>query len=195
MIINKKITEKILDGDHQLLTDLISNYASKVKAIVTPIVGIDNAQDVIQEAWISVIKHLGQFKGDSSFNTWLYRIFINQAKMFLRKPIFQDLPEDENQYNNGYFNKKGHWIAPPNNWHVESPQTHIHLIEFEKEIYNFLSKLPNLQSSLLMMHDIEQIKFSDICNILDISASNGRVLLHRARTALYKHIDLLLETK
>lgn len=194
MDINENTIKKILAGDKKLLTKLVQFYQAKVIAIVTPIVGHDNASDVVQEAWISVIKKIDQFKGNASFTTWLYRVFINQAKMFLRQPQFQAMHDTEIKMT-GYFNKKGQWLVPPLNWHVESPHTLLHLVEFEKELYSFISTLPTLQALILLMHDVEQIKFSEICNILEISASNGRVLLHRARKALYQHIDSILETK
>lgn len=182
--------------DEASLKALIQQYNPKLAMMMTSIVGQANVDDVLQEVWLTVIIKIDQFKGKSSFKTWLYRIAYNHAYQWHRQNADHATISIESEDQLDWFKDNNHWQnGQPNNWHIHSPEQLYQLEDFANKLNQFLSELPLQQASFLVRHDAEQIDFSEICNILSVSASNGRVLLHRARQALYKYYNAFMTDK
>lgn len=176
-----------------VLTDLIKRHNPKMSMMLGSVVGVDNVEDVLQEVWLTVINKIDQFQGKSSFSTWLYRIAYNHAYQWCRKNNRQPTVSIQSDDEIDYFKADNHWQnGLPHHWHTHTPEQLYQLEHFAAKLQIFLTQLPAKQASMLIMHDAEQINFAEICNILSISASNGRVLLHRARQALYWYYDAFI---
>ena len=125
-------------------------------------------------------------------------VVINEAKMQLRsrkkERLFSDCGEGEVDALADRFSDNGHWRLPPATWHVESPDGLLMQRDLEKCLERLLDGMPDNQRAMLEMRDASALPFDDICNILSVSASNARVLLHRARTQLYRLVNHYEET-
>ncbi len=191
--------DKLKKLDHQALHRLVEKHHKQMVIIARAIIGESLAEEVAQEAWVSVYRALPRFEGRSSIKTWVFTIVSNEAKTRLRKESRLVRMSDNEENLTGYlgeerFNKDGSWSSPPPLWEVESPDTMLENDQLRECIEKTLAVLPDVQKSVFLLRDIEQLSLEEICNILDITHSNVRVLLHRARVKLMQIIDKYQET-
>lgn len=194
------LIDQLIAGDEQAFCALINQHHGLMLTISRAIIGDAFAEDVVQDAWLAVHKHIGNFERRSSLKTWIITIVSNEAKSRLRREARQvsleqlddDTPGSYLDGNN--FKTDGHWKNPIPHWDNESPEALLEEKQLQKCITKALSLLPPLQKAAFILRDMEEQSFEDICNILQISASNVRVLVHRARLALMQVIDHYQET-
>ena len=158
------------------------------------IVGEAIADEVAQEAWMAVIKSLPKFERRSSLKTWILRIVSNSAKSRLRhesRSVSMDFSDEKFTavIDPSRFKKDGHWLAPPNIWHIDTPEDILASTQLREHIDHVFKMLPPLQQAAIALRDMQGMDMESICKILDVSESNGRVLLHRARSVLREAID------
>lgn len=197
----KKSAQPKIDDDEVLITGMLNNdaeafevavarYHTKMLTIARAIIGDAFAEEIVQDAWISAIRSLAEFAGRSSLQTWLIQITANAAKTRLRRGSRQ-ISLDENWQENpmhDHFDHTGHWREDIPRWDMETPEAILANSELSDLISQTFEQLPPLQQAVLTLYDLEGQSMPDICNILDISASNARVLLHRARTTIQQKI-------
>ena len=193
--------EALRSGDTTAFTRLVQQYHRSMLVIARAIVGDVWAEEVLQEAWVSIHRALPRFEGRSSLKTWLYTIVRNEARTRLSKESrYVSLEntvgshEDTIESLNLQFKKNGHWQSSPANWHTDSPLQLLEQAQLRHCIDHTLTTLSADQCAVFTMRDIQQMEIQDICNILQLSNSNVRVLLHRARLNLMQVIDRYQET-
>jgi len=187
------IVESAQGGNQESLNKLITTYTPGLKAMLLSMVDEPTAGDIIQETWLSVFTHIQDFKQQSHFKTWLYRIAINKAKTHFKSAWVQKMqPESDSLAER--FNTQGSWQEPPEPWGCESPEYLLEQEEFAMMIGSVLEGLPNNQRLVLLLHDFEQLSFGEVCDMLEITQSNAFVLIHRARKTLYERIEHFLLT-
>lgn len=192
--------EQLKLGDQKLFSQLVRDHHHALIALATPIVGRSEAEEVVQNAWVKAYKAISKFEGKSALRTWLSRIVINEAKMQLRSRkrelLFADMGDAHENHDalTDRFSENGRWKNSPTNWHSDSPDGLLMSSDLEQCLERLLAEIPANQRAVLEMRDSSGIPFDEICNELSISASNARVLLHRARTELFKLVDHYQET-
>lgn len=155
------------------------------------------AEEIVQEAWLGVLRGLDEFEGRASFKTWLFRIVVNRAKTRAEReertvpfsegpavPAERFLGADDPEW-------PGHWAVPPQSWgaaadaQLQSRET-MHLIEAA------IAALPRSQREVITLRDVDGASSEEVCNVLGLTETNQRVLLHRARSrvraALERHL-------
>jgi RNA polymerase sigma-70 factor (ECF subfamily) len=140
----------------------------------------ESAAEVVQEAWLAVIEGIDRFEGRSSLKTWVYRILVNLAK---RRGAREDRSIPVSSL--GPFQGPdepfpGHWRELPAPW--PTPERSALDGELRERLEAALAKLPPRQRVVLILRDVQGYGSEEVSEILDISAGNQRVLLHRART-------------
>lgn len=187
------LLHKLIQGDKESFNQIVDAYFDSMLRLARSIVGESIAEEVVQESWLSVYAALPNFEGRSTLKTWILRITANEAKSRLRRESRQ---VSINAFTGGatgflaeHFQDDGHWSTPPTLWHDASPEALLASHQLSDCIRQRLEKLPTLQRAVFTLKELEDHSFDDICNILDISASNVRVLLHRARIGLYSMIE------
>lgn len=187
---DSEMIELLLKKDREAFRLAIKQYQPAMRSLAVRIVGDSISDEVVQEAWIAIMRGLPSFERRSSLKTWIFTIVANEAKMRLRKekPSVSldalggtDLPSR--------FDQSGKWLTPPQNWELSSPDEILSAGELQECIEATMEDLPPLQASTLQLRELENMNFADICNILGVSESNVRVLLHRARQNLYQIIE------
>jgi len=147
------------------------------------------AEDVVQDAFISALNGLDKFQNRSNLKTWLHRITVNATLMKLRKlkrlaeqPIDEYLPEfDRNECR-----IEAVWQAIPGTEEIVANEQH------RTQIHAAIKQLPDAYRIVLLLRDIEGYDTGEVAQLLDISESNVKVRLHRARSALKKLIEPVL---
>lgn len=162
------------------------------------------AEEVVQEAWLGVLNGLDRFEGRSSVKTWVYRILANTAKTrgeresrtvpFLALELAgDDQPVDAERFLDAQHPRwPGHWASPPQRWD-EIPEQRLLGTETRAELEAAVAGLPPGQRIVLSLRDIEGWSAAEVCEALDLTETNQRVLLHRARSAVRKELEKYLD--
>jgi RNA polymerase sigma-70 factor (ECF subfamily) len=189
--INEKVLiADLINGDEKAFELIVSNYHNLMLSVARAIVGEAFADEVVQDAWISAIKALPKFEGRSSLKTWLLHIVSNGAKSRVRRENRMiSLDDGWQSISSDKFDNTGHRIDQILPWEEATPEALLANEQLQAAIQITFQSLPPLQRAALTMYDMEGLKMEEVCNILDISASNARVLLHRARTGLHQCIE------
>ncbi|MDX1572545.1 MAG: sigma-70 family RNA polymerase sigma factor [Methylophaga sp.] len=184
------LIQALLAGESAAFECLIGRNHNRMLAVARGIIGEAFADEVVQDAWLSAIKALPEFAGRSSLSTWLLQITANGAKSRLRREKrHQSLDEGwQHQDHDDRFDASHHWREELSQWELNTPEAIAENAELSVIIERAFSQLPPMQQAVIDLYDLQQIPMPEICNILDISASNARVLLHRARSAIQQKI-------
>jgi RNA polymerase sigma-70 factor, ECF subfamily len=191
-------------GDERAFETLVMRHHRTMLAVARRYVSTGAvAEEVVQEAWLGVIKGIDRFEGRSSLSTWILRILVNIAKTRgvreSRSVPYAALagPDDEvsveaDRFRGPNDQYTGGWWAFPDDW-SKLPEQALLQRETLKVVTDAIEELPPLQRSVIAMRDIQGCGPEDVCSVLDISDGNQRVLLHRARSrvraVLEKHLD------
>lgn len=184
------LIKRLIEGEAQAFDFVVAEYHNIMLSVARAIVGEAFADEVVQEAWISAIKALPKFEGRSSLKTWLLHIVSNGAKSRVRRENRQiSLDDGWKSVPADKFDHTGHRFDDVFAWENETPEALLANEQLKTIIDHAFQQLPAIQRAVLSMHELENIKMDEICNILDITSSNARVLLHRARTTLHHSIE------
>jgi RNA polymerase sigma-70 factor (ECF subfamily) len=191
----EELIAALIAGDAAAFDYVVGQYHSTMLAVARAIIGEAFADEVVQEAWISAIKALPRFEGRAALKTWLLQITSNGAKTRLRRESRQLSLDDGWQAEPDYkFDHRGHRIDDVLQWEMDTPEALLQNEQLREVIERCYQQLPSNQRAVLTLCDMEGLAMTEICNILDLSASNARVLLHRARTALHHSIEKYQES-
>ncbi len=189
----KSLIEGLIKKDDSAFRYAIKQYQSSMLYLAHSFVGNKLADEVVQEAWFSAMKALPKFEGRSSLKTWLLRIVSNEAKTRLRKEnrltSLEALTADDSSLS-GRYDDVGRWgDKVPLEWDSDSPEELLSSAELKQCIDLLIQSLPELQGATLNLREQQGYSLSQICNILEVSESNVRVLLHRSRNRLFSCIE------
>lgn len=181
---------------------LVTHFHKRLLGFAGTLVGRAAAEDVVQEAWISIWRNLPEFQGRASLKTWIYTIVRNECIARLRRDsrlhtvsIAAELHDDGvDGWLAANFAQDGHWQRGPAHWHLATPESLLEESQLLACLEHHIAGLQQMQRAVFRLRDMEQLEMEEICNILEISASNARVLLHRARLALLQVIDRYQQT-
>lgn len=191
------LLKRLLAGEKAAFEIWVKKYHNPMKRVAAAIIGEGQAEEVVQEAFMAAIRQLPQFEGRSSLKTWLFAIVSNQAKSRLRKDKREVYLEDityQNVGDDGRFVSNGHWAEPPSHWHDNSPESLLGYEDFRNCLDKTIHRLPEIQKAVLTLREYQGMELEEICNILNLTASNIRVLIHRARTKVHAMIEHYEET-
>ncbi len=189
---------RLLAGEQRAFRELVATYQGAMRAVAYAIVGSRNADEVVQDAWLAVVRSLDGFQQRSSLKTWLLTITANTAKTRLkqhrREVLLDDLPAPHGSIGAERFAEDGHWAAAPFSWHEDSPEALLSEEELRECLEKTLASLSEMQSSVLLLRERQGLELEEICNLLELSLSNVRVLLHRARLKVFATLEHFEET-
>ena len=197
----RRLVDALRAGDERAFTRLVQEYGPAMLRVARMFVSSRAvAEEVVQEAWLGVLKGLGRFEGRSSLKTWIFRILTNTAKTRAvregRSIPFSALASDDGESGGVEPDRflgddtrfPGHWALPPQRWDA-APEGRLLADETLELIEREIAKLPPNQAIVVTMRDVEGFDAEDVRNVLDISETNQRVLLHRARSKLRRALE------
>jgi len=191
-----EILKRLLDGDESVFSHVFSKYYGSMQAVAYSIAGSVIAEEVVQEAWFSALRALPKFEGRSSLKSWLIRIVANEAKTRRRKENRSVSLEaiQDTWATDPRFAENSHWKNPSAQWHGDTPEELLSADELKDCIEEHMQKLPENQLAALRLRNAGGLSMDELCNILGVSSSNVRVLLHRARDKMLQVIDHFQKT-
>ena len=180
-------------GDPMAVDDLVATYGNRAGRLAMRITGnTEDAEDVVQDAFLSVIRKIDTFRGDSAFGSWLYRIVANAAYQRLRsrRGRSADLSLDDLL---PVFDGHGRHVAPVADWSMslEDParQTELRMV-----LGAAIEDLPADYRAVVLLRDLEGLPHREIGEALGLTEVNVKTRVHRARLFLRKRLEAHLST-
>lgn len=174
----KEIISAAKSGDKQALSTLVTRYSERIYNLAMRILrNREDAEDILQETFLTALEKLDTFDGRSSFFTWIYRIGTNASLMKLRKKKvqFAEVPDYPD------FDKTSRSIFA--DW-TEDPSANVHDKEVRTVIDKAIESLPEIYKAVFILRDLEYLSIKETSNILEISEENVKIRLRRARLYL-----------
>ena len=184
------LVERLRAGDEAAFAEVVDRYDAQLRRLARSFVRTQaQADDVVQETWLAVLRGIDRFEERSSLKTWLFRILVNRARTRAvreaRQVPFSSLatPEDREgpAMDPAAFNADGTWASPPPRLDVE-PETQLLARELRGRLADVVETLPEQQRTVILLRDVAGLDGPEVAEALGISEGNQRVILHRART-------------
>jgi RNA polymerase sigma-70 factor (ECF subfamily) len=187
-------------GDERAFTALVDHYhGALVRVAMIWVRDRAVAEEVAQETWLGVLKGIDRFEGRSSLKTWLFRILANRAKtrgvQEHRTVPVAELGTDGGADDDGTpsvdplrFLPDGAWASPPRRWE-DDPEAALRSKEARRIAEEAIAKLPDRQRAVITLRDLEGLDSDVVRNVLDLTETNQRVLLHRARAKVRQSLE------
>jgi len=189
--IDVDLLDRLLIGDEAAFVQLVGRFhAHLIRVALMFVRDRSVAEEVVQDTWVAVVQGLPSFERRSSLETWMFRILANRARTRgVREARSTPLSafesdDDEAAVDPARFNERGGWAAPPRRWEDQDPERLLMRGETMAVLQTALDALPPNQRAVVVLRDVEGVEAADACNILEVSETNMRVLLHRARAKL-----------
>jgi RNA polymerase sigma-70 factor (ECF subfamily) len=182
--------ERLRAGDEQTFVDLVGRHHDAMVRVARSFVPNHAvAEEVVQDTWLAVLRGMDGFEGRSSFQTWLYRILINRAQSAgVREHRHVPIGDQESSVDPARFDEDGQWSLPPEHWGDDLDER-LRAGELSASIWSALDELPVGQRSVVALRDLEGMRSTEVCELLDITAANQRVLLHRGRSRMRQALE------
>lgn len=184
-------------GDEPAFARLVDGWAGWMLRLAREHVPTQSAaEEVVQETWLAVLEGLDRFRGEASLRTWVHRILLNQAKrrgVRERRTVpFASLSGEEEgpsvdptRFQGAGDPHPGGWRQFPAEWPEEVTLTR----EVRDVVTAALGGLPARQRIVVALRDLDGHTAEEVCDLLEISAGNQRVLLHRGRAVVRAHLE------
>lgn len=195
---DRELVAALRRGDEAAFMNLVELYGPtllRVARMYVPSAAV--AEEVVQETWLGVLSGLDRFEGRSSLKTWIFRILANRARTRAvresRTVPFAALAREDDEGGPSVDPERfldanhprwpGHWWYPPSNWD-DVPEQRLLARETRAAIETAIAELPPVQRQVVTLRDVEGWPAHEVCELLELSEANQRVLLHRARSRL-----------
>ena len=178
---------RLRSGDERAFEALVDRYDGSLRRVARTFVRTPSAvDDVVQETWLGVVRGLRSFEGRSSLRTWIFSILVNQARTRARRDA-RSLPFSALESDDGpsldpeAFGTDGRWASAPARLDGD-PETGLLSGELRSQLLRTVEALSDEQRAVITLRDLVGCSAPEVCDLLDITDGNQRVLLHRART-------------
>jgi RNA polymerase sigma-70 factor (ECF subfamily) len=188
---------RLREGDEDAFVTLVSKHHDPMLRLARTFVHSHAvAEEVVQDTWVGVLRGIERFEGRSSLRTWLLAILVNRARTAgtreARSIAASDSDSFEAAVDASRFDSSGAWSSPPEQW-VEDLEDRIGARALREQILAALMDMPERQRAVVMLRDVDGLRSDEVCQVLDLSAANERVLLHRGRSRLRQALEDTVE--
>lgn len=186
VIADQVLVRRVQEGDAKAFNLLMLKYQPKIASLIGRYIqDAAEVDDVMQDSFLKAYRAIDEFRGESEFYTWLYRIASNTAKNYIsardRRPPDSDL--DASTYE---------FIDFPHFCENASPETLLLRDEIEQMIFKVISSLPEEYQQVIVMREIEGQSYEDIAKALQCPIGTIRSRIFRARQIIDQSVDPLL---
>lgn len=185
---DRLLVERVQGGDRAAFNALVLKYQRRIVKLVSRYIrDPEEAMDVSQEVFIRAYKAIGGFRGDSAFYTWLYRIAVNAAKNAIgsatRNPVEGGMDVDDPEISEVRLKMTD----------VSSPERLLYTDELKRTINAAIDDLPSELRRAIVLRELEGMSYEEIAQAMDCPVGTVRSRIFRARDAITKRIEPLLE--
>lgn len=181
---------RVRTGDERAFVMLVERYQQPMLRLASSMVSSQQvAEESVQDTWLGVVRGIEQFKGDSSFKTWLFRILVNRVRSAGSREPADPSIEVIKAVDPTRFDSDGQWADPVEHW-TDASEDRLDAERWLPVLRSALDKLPSRQRQVVLLRDAEGLSSEEACAVLEISVGNQRILLHRGRTRLREILDV-----
>ena len=187
------LVARLRTGDERAFAELVDRHSPAMLAVARAhVASREVAEDVVQDTWLALLKGLDGFEGRSSLRTWLFRVLINIAKtrgvrdkrtIAVDPSTGMDPTLGPDAFQPAGSRWAGDWVRFPLPWQ-ETPERSVLADEALDLVRRELARLPDLQRMVVALRDVDGYEAEEVCTLLQLSAGNQRVLLHRGRARI-----------
>lgn len=182
--------DRLRAGDEEAFEVLVATYDGSMRRVAATFVRTAAAADeVVQETWLAVIRGLDRFEERSTLQTWMFRILVNRARsagareaLSLPLSSLEDGSAEVRAFEPG-FGPDGRWVSAPPRLDAD-PERRLLSGELRRHLLDAVDGLAPSQRLVITLRDVVGMPFEEVCELLDITDANQRVLLHRARVSV-----------
>jgi RNA polymerase sigma-70 factor (ECF subfamily) len=195
---DRALLERLRAGDEDAFRELVGRHDGALRRVARTFVHTSSAADeVVQETWLGVIRGLHAFVGRSSLRTWIFHILVNRARTRgvrdARSVPFSDLEIDDGPAVEPVaFGEDGRWSSSPPRLETD-PETSLLSAELREHLLRAIDALAPAQRAVITLRDLVGVPAEEVCELLELSEGNQRVLLHRARSRVRAALVPLVE--
>lgn len=191
-VADEELVTRLRAGDERAFAGLVDRYSPSMLAVArTHVASHEIAEDVVQDTWLALLKGLDGFEGRASLRTWLFRVLVNIAKtrgVREKRSTPVDLSERGPSVSPDRFQPADaewpdHWVRFPMPWR-DTPEHSLLSGEALDLVRRELARLPEQQRVVVSLRDVDGYDADEVCALLDLTAANQRVLLHRGRARI-----------
>jgi RNA polymerase sigma-70 factor (ECF subfamily) len=187
-VADDQLVARVKRGDKRAFDLLVLRYQQRLFALISRYVrDRDEIQDIAQEAFIRAYRALPEFRGESQFYTWLYRIAVNTAKNWLaargRRPPNTDIDIDETEAYDGSAVLQDH----------DSPEEHYFGRELQQVVAKAMRDLPDDLRQALMLREFDGLSYEEIAEVMNCPVGTVRSRIFRAREAVDKQVQIQMQ--
>lgn len=197
----RALVDALRRGDQRVFAEVVDRHGAAMLRLARsferdPAV----AEEIVQDAWLGLLRGIERFEGRSSLRTWLFRIVANVARTraarearsvpfsaLIAAEADDDRSVSPDRFHGPDHRWAGHWAAPPPEW--SRPEHVLVSSETRVRIAAAIDALPRSQRVVITLRDVEGWSAGEVCALLEISEGNQRVVLHRARTRVRQALD------
>lgn len=184
---DQQLVARVQKGDRRAFDLLVIKYQHRILALVGRFIrDFAEAQDVTQEAFVKAYRALPNFRGESQFYTWMYRIAVNTAKNYLvsrgRRTPTQDIDIDDSEF----------FTSEPNLKDNSSPDSLLQRDELQKVVFDAISALPEELRMAVTLREMDGLSYEEIAEVMDCPIGTVRSRIFRAREAIERKMQPLL---
>ncbi|HEX4467063.1 MAG TPA: RNA polymerase sigma factor [Solirubrobacteraceae bacterium] len=183
------LLRRLRAGDEMAFELLLEQHDASLRRVARTFVKTASAvEEVVQETWLGVVKGIGGFEGRSSLKTWIFNILANRARTRAVRDA-RSLPFSALEVDGGaavdpdLFGEDGRWRSAPARVDLD-PQQRVLGAELRVRLFGAIDGLSDQQRAVVTLRDIVGMSAQEVCETLEISEGNQRVLLHRGRSQL-----------
>lgn len=186
--VDQQLVERVQRGDRRAFDMLVGKYQHKIMSVISRYIrNPDEVQDVAQDTFVRAWRALPNFRGDSAFFTWIYRIAINTAKNHLvsrsRRPPGTDIDIDDAQFLDAADGLRD----------ADTPLGHVLTAEIEATVHRALEALPDEMRTAVMLREFDGLSYEEIAQAMDCPVGTVRSRIFRAREAIDAALKPLLD--
>ena len=194
-----QLHDRLLQGDQSAFEEIFGDLNPILLRVAVSITGNRaTAEEVTQDAWLSVIENLQSYKGDAPLRHWILKILSNKARSRATrdgKTETLDLEDSGSRVSQNMFTESGNWAVAPALWDEITPERVLAGRQSLQLVREAIQRLPPSQQAILTLLEQEKMSANDCAVLLGISPANVRVQLHRAREKIRQVLDEELRTE
>jgi RNA polymerase sigma-70 factor (ECF subfamily) len=179
------LVERLRAGDEGAFAELVRRYHPRLVRLARTFVRRDAvAEEVVQDAWLAVVRGIDRFEGRAPFRSWLFGIVANRARSTggrEARTVVVDLTGPT--VDPARFGRDGAWVDPPEVWAERAEEQRV-AARLAERVRVHLDDLPEQQREVVLLRDVEGLPAAAVCTALGLTDGNQRVLLHRGRARL-----------
>ena len=188
---DQELVDRLQAGDEQAFVQLVGRYQDSMLRLARSFVpSAVVAEEVVQDTWLAILRGLDGYERRAPLKAWMFQILVNRARTTgVREHRSVPVSDASRTVDAARFDASGQWISPPQHW-SDDVVDRLVADKAAVRIRSAIEELPSGQRQVVTLRDVEGLTSTLVCELLEVSEANQRVLLHRGRARLRQILEI-----